>query len=489
MRGVHLLAAVLAMLLPVGAFAGHTYESTYGGSGDDVARAVLETQNGKYLLVGYSKSSGNETWDGYLVEVAPHGEQIWQKFVDLGGDEFFNDELQLSNSDYLLAGKIKAQGSDNTDALLVRTDSSGNVLWHKTYGGSENDAASAIAACPDGNFIFVGSTKSYGHGNYDVWVVKVNPSGDTLWTRTFGGTTEEEAQDVAVDASGNIYISARTFNPYAPDFYMLDLAPNASTHWIVSFGTGGWEEGFGVSLLGERAVFAGYLHVGGGRSHDMCAVCMKADGDTAWTGHYGTYKDEYAYAVTTTPNNNLVMVGEQRLYSGAQKDAVVVKITASGQQLWFKEFAHDKDEIFRDVMVTSDGYYVLVGFTNSFGHGGRDMYLVKTTPDGEVTSVASRSTSATPRAYSLLVNYPNPFNPSTHVRFELPRAQEVELVVKDVRGHTVKVLQRGKLAAGVHDVVWQGQDERGQTVSSGVYFCILRSGNRVLATHKMMLLK
>jgi len=489
MRGVRLLAAGLAMLLPVGAFAGHTYESTYGGSGDDVAHAVLETQNGKYLLVGYSKSSGNETWDGYLVEVAPHGEQIWQKFVDLGGDEFFSDGLQLSNGDLILVGQAQAPGADNRDVLIVRTDSTGQVQWSKMLGGSKNESAAGVAACPDGNFVLVGRTSSFGHGPSDVWVVKFTASGDTLWARTFGGNDRDEGRAVCVDSEGKITVSACSYYLGSPDVYMLKLEPNAATDWILTYGTSGWDEGYGLTLLNGLAVFAGYRYVGWGHGHDMLAVAVKANGDTAWTGHYGTNLDDYAYGATSTRDGHVLLVGERRASSSAQKDAVVAKIDNNGHQVWFKAFSHDKNEIFYDVKETSDGYYLFVGYTNSLGAGERDMYLVKASPDGEVTAVQNEPVAQSPSQFFLISNYPNPFNPSTHVRFELPRTQEVELVVKDVRGHTVKVLQRGKLAAGVHDVVWQGRDERDQTVPSGVYFCILRSGNRVLATHKMMLLK
>jgi len=489
MRGVRLLAAGLVMLLPVGAFAGHTYEATYGGSGDDVAHAVLETQNGKYLLVGSSKSSGNETWDGYLVEVAPHGEQIWQKFVDLGGDEFFSDALQLDNGDLILVGQAQVAGADNRDALIVRSDSSGQITWSKTLGGSKNDAATAVAACPDGNFVFVGTTSSFGHGPSDVWVVKFTASGDTVWARTFGGNDRDEGRAVCVDGQGKITVSACSYHLGSPDVYMLQLEPNAATNWILTYGTSGWDEGYGLTLVNGLAVFAGYRYVGWGHGHDMLAVAVKASGDTAWTGHYGTNLDDYAYGAATTRDGHILLVGEKRSSSSAPKDAVVAKIDSNGHQVWLKTFAHDNSEIFYDATETNDGYYLFVGYTNSLGAGQRDAYLVKASPEGEVTAVTTESPTELPTQFPLLSNYPNPFNPSTHVRFELPHTQEIELVVKDVRGHTVKVLARGKLSAGVHGVIWQGEDQSGRPVPSGVYFCVLRSNDRVLATRKMMLLK
>ena len=490
MRGVRTVTAALGLfLLPAWSFAGQTFEAAYGGSADDVARAVLETQNGNILLVGYSKSSGNGTWDGYLVEVTPRGKQVWQKFIDLGGDEYFADVLQLANGDLLLVGQAQAQGADNRDALLIRADSTGNLVWSKRIGGAEGDNAASLAACPDGNFVTVGSTRSFGHGDSDVWLIKFTADGDTLWTRTFGGTGHDEGRAVAVDGSGNIFISAMSHNPYSPDFYMLELAPNASTTWIRTYGTSGWDEGYGLTLLGDQAVFVGYRYVGAGRAHDMCAVSMKADGDTLWTGHYGTSLNEYAYGAATTHDGYLLLAGEQRVSGSSPKDAVAAKVDNSGHQVWLDLFSHDNSEIFYAAAETRSGYYLFVGFTNSFGNGGLDAYLVKTDANGVVTGVTSPSHQVVPAEFALRPNYPNPFNPETHIRYEVPKSCRVELVVLDVRGHLVRVLRQGTVSPGVYEAVWDGRDAQGQPVSSGVYVAQLRTGDRVVASRKMTLLK
>ncbi len=489
MRTVAALCLSILLLAANAARAGWTYEAAYGGSGDDVARAVLETLNGNYLLVGYSTSSGSGTADGCLIEVAPHSEQVWQKFVDLGGEEHFLDAVQLNNGDLIIVGNIIPQGSDKPDGLIVRCDSTGQVIWSRIYGGSESEDLRSVAADPTGNLVAVGTTASFGHGAQDVWVVKFNADGDTVWVRTFGGTNKDYGRDVVVDAHGNMAVSACSYFMGSPDVYMLYLQPNAATTWIRSFGTGGWDEGYGVTLLGEITVFVGYMFTGWSYSHDMLAVAMNASGDTVWTGHYGTVIDDYAYAAATTHDGYILLAGEKRLSQSRPRDAICAKIDAQGKQLWLKEFAHDGSEFFYDVMETRTGHYLFVGFTTSFGNGGQDFYLVKTDPDGGVTGIEANASFTVPEQIALLPNYPNPFNPSTHVRFELPREAHVVVRVKNLRGRVVRTLFSGSANAGSHDLLWDGRNELQQEVPSGLYICTLRVNGEAVATRKMLLVR
>ncbi len=477
---------MLLVLVPAFLWAGLTFQKTFGGLDADVAYGVAELPDGNYLIVGYTQSFNGVGLDGYMVKMSPHGTAIWEKTYDTGIYELFHGCAATSDGGAMIVGYQKLQENDPKDLLLVKINAQGAVQWSKTYGGSDNDSGWDIAPTPDGNFVISGTTASFGHGGKDVWVLKVDANGDTLWTATFGASGDDEGRACAVDASGHIYVSAKSYLLFSPDMYMIQVNPDGSTGWLKSISSSGWTEGYGVCVAGNEPVFAGYGYWGSGYSHDFFMVHLNAAGDTVCTFHGGGGDDDYAFSIYPTSDGGFIMAGKTFSMGGWVK-GMLIKVK-NGNAIWMEAYGGDDEDILWDVIETSDHFYLAVGSTESSGAGNSDVFVVKTDTAGQFSGIGAGNVPL-PRKYALKQNYPNPFNPTTYITFTLPTAQTARIDIYSALGQKIASLGNRFYAAGTHRVMWDGCDFRGRPLPSGVYFYRLVANGQVKATQKMVLMR
>ncbi|RLD17017.1 hypothetical protein DRI50_00415 [candidate division KSB1 bacterium] len=466
-------------ILPAFLLSAPTFQKTYGDTAKDVGYGVLELANDQYLLIGYTYSFGANGADGYLLKIDNSGNLLWQHNIDLGKDEFFRHGALTADGGILITGFTRTDENSPSDLLLVKVDSNGKLQWHKKYGGDKKDSGYDIKPTPDGNFVISGITSSFGAGGEDVWILKVNDNGDTVWTTTVGGAVNEAGRGCAVDASGNIFVSANTML-FAPDMYMIKLNPDGSSAWLESFASSGWTEGYDVCLSDGNAVFAGYGYWG---NHDMLMLEMSASGDTLLMEHAGLGGDDYAFAITPTSDKGFVMVGRSTSLGGGNK-GTMLKVNAAGQFQWQSAWGGDKDDMLWDVIETSDHCYLAVGFTNSFGQGKADVLVVKADTSGNTTGIENTQQTL-PADFWLAQNYPNPFNPTTTISYQINGSskQQVRLAVYDITGKLVAELVNAIQSPGKYQVRFNGQN-----LPSGVYVYRLTAG-KFSQSKKMILLK
>ncbi len=474
------LVFVSLFLLPSFLFSSTTFQKTFGDTAKDVGYGILQLPDNQYLIIGYTYSFGAKGMDGYLIDMDGSGKMLWQENIDLGGDEFLRHGVLLPDGDILLTGYSRADASSPTDLLLLKINHSGQVLWSKIYGGSGTDLGWDIQASPDGNYVVSGYTNSYGAGQYDVWILKIDSEGDTLWTALAGGTGDDEGRGCAVDGKGNIYVSAKSYSFFAPDMYMIKLHSDGSKAWLKSFSSTGWTEGYDVCIADSNAVFAGYGYWG---NHDMLLVDMNSSGDTLFTCHAGLSNDDYAFAISPTSDKGFVMVGRSTSFGGGNK-GMILKVDAQGKEQWQNAWGGDQEDMLWDVLETDDKGYLAVGFTKSFGQGDADVYVVKTDSAGNVTGIAP-SKQYVASGFMLEQNYPNPFNPTTTISYQINgnKRQYVHLAVYDISGKLIVNLAQGWQSAGKHHFRFNGQN-----LPSGIYVYQLSVG-KFSQSKKMVLLK
>jgi hypothetical protein len=160
------------------------WNQTYGGAGDDGAYSVIQITDGGYALGGYTNSTGAGRYDFWLVKTDVNGTMLWSHTYGDTGDEFGSAVVQTSDGGYALAGPTDSYGAGDFDFWLVKTDSSGNMQWNKTYGGSGDDEPYSLIPTSDGGFALAGFTRSFGVGIYDGWLVKTDASGSTVISKS-----------------------------------------------------------------------------------------------------------------------------------------------------------------------------------------------------------------------------------------------------------------------------------------------------------------
>ena len=180
---------LFVLLLVSLAHAQQTWTRTYGGTSDDEGYSVQQTTDGGYIVAGYTDSFGAGTTMSTSSRPMPPGIPSGPGPTAGTGSDYGYSVQQTSDGGYIVAGCTSSFGAGSGDVYLIKTNASGDTLWTRTYGGTGDDEGYSVQQTSDGGYIIAGYTDSFGAGDGDVYLIKTNASGDTLWTRTYGGTS------------------------------------------------------------------------------------------------------------------------------------------------------------------------------------------------------------------------------------------------------------------------------------------------------------
>ncbi len=287
-------------------------------------------------------------------------------------------------------------------------------VWMKAFGGSNYDVGKKIAMDRDGNYVVVGGTKSLGAGNYDYWILKIAPStGDTLWTRTYGGPLYDYAYSVAVDSSGYYVINGITqsFGNGYHDLWILKLNPaTGDTVWARTYGGASFDQGTDIMVDGNGYYVAiGHTRsFGTGGSYD--AWVLKLDpstGDTLWTATFGGSDYDRVFGITGDDSTYTVVGYEEspEINGDTFRQGWIFRIRSSdGSLKWMKSYGGNDYDVFSDVKIDGNGNLVVAGRTASFSAGSRDGWLLILDPQtGDTLRTRTLGGADDDRFYSVAV--------------------------------------------------------------------------------------
>ena len=310
---------------------GAEWSKTFGGTGTDGLVSVQQTSDGGYILAGCTDSYGAGSRDFWLVKTDSNGNKLWD--MTFGGTEcdVANSVQQTSDGGYILTGKTSSYGAGNEDFWLVKTDSNGSKQWDKTFGGTNSDEAASVQQTSDGGYILAGFTTSYGGGFSDFWLVKTDSDGNKEWDKTLGGSSYECAQSVQQTSDGG-YILAGCTDSYGAgsrDFWLVKTDSNGNKLWDMTFGGTECDVANSVQQTSDGGyILAGYTDPcgGGGGSCDIWLVKTDSDGDKEWDKTLGGSSHESAYSVQQTSDGGYILAGYTDSYGGGSCGAWLIKV-------------------------------------------------------------------------------------------------------------------------------------------------------------------
>ncbi len=400
--------------MPLSLHAQITFQRTYGGTEDDGGQSVVQTADGGYYVVGYTCTSGSSGADVFVIATDPSGEERWtQVFGGQPGNDYGYGVAMTANGDCLAAGYLMTGG--HADVALHGNTADGGQLWIQVIGGSSDDMAYSIARNTDGGFIVAGATYSFGAGPPNAYVLRTDSLGDTLWTRTFGGVDEDCAFSAQQTADSGFIICGTTYSYGAgqSDIYLIKTNAAGDTLWTRTHGGAQPEHGHSVRQTAD----SGYIICGttlsfGAGAADIWLVRTNANGDALWTRTFGGDTADLGHSVAQTADHGFILCGQTASFGAGNYDAWIIKTDSMGDTLWTRTFGGANDDVGYSVQQTTDGGYIMAGKTKSRGAGGEDFYLIKTDAEGHLAVAEPKADCARASTFSLSCK-PNPCRSST----------------------------------------------------------------------------
>jgi hypothetical protein len=396
-KNVFLFGVVLFVLLSfypiifVGAASG-MWDQTYGGVGIDGASAVVETSDGGFAIAGGTNSYGAGESDFWLIKTDGSGNTQWNRTY--GGQGFDGALAMVETSDggFAIAGETNSFGAGGYDFWLIKTDSSGNLVWNQKYGSIENDYASSLVETSDGGFAIAGGTNSYGAGKSDFWLIKTDGSGNTQWNRTYGSVENEYAYALAETSDGGFALAgfADTLGPSSVDFWLVKTDGTGNQQWNRTYGGSGYDGALALVVTSDGGfAIAGETNSGGAGQDDFLLVKTDGSGNTEWTQTYGGSGVDYTSGLVQTPDGGFALAGFTDSFGAGSFDFWLVKTDGAGNTQWNRTYGGTEWDIAASFIETSDGGFAIAGETNSFGAGNYDFWLVKTDEYGIIPEFSS----------------------------------------------------------------------------------------------------
>lgn len=295
---------------------------TFGGSKNESAQSIVKTQDGGYAILGHAQS---------------------------------ND------------GDIQNKTNESFDYWLLKFDSSDNLQWQKTYGGTDDDRGTDIIQTADNGFAILGSSKSNdgdvleNNGFEDFWISKLDASGNIVWEKSFGFAGADNGISLIQTNDGGYLLSG-----------VLDVSASGG-------------EGNSKSLTAKR-------HAGG----DYWVIKLNATGEKQWSRFFGGTFTDTSYDAIQVENNNYIIIGSSDSAdvditgNNGSYDFWILKVSESGALIWEKSFGGSQIDEARGIAMASDGNYVIVGDTRSNdtdvskNNGAADLWIIKIAPDGNL---------------------------------------------------------------------------------------------------------
>ena len=388
------------------------FVKTFGGTKNESANTIIKTNDGGYLVAGFTQSSDgditnklNDSFDFLLLKFDANNNLQWQNTFGGSDDDRASDVVESSDGGFVVLGASKSIDGDvsenngQQDYWLTKIDAFGNLLWQKTYGFSGADSGTSLIATNDGGYLLTGIldvTASGGAGNSratnskhaggDYWVIKVNNLGELQWSKYFGGTfTDTPFNLIETDINEYIIVGSSDSqdvditNPKGQyDFWVIKISNTGNLIWEKSFGGDQNEEAKGITKTND----GNYLIIGDTRSNnkdvtnnkgaaDLWLIKISPLGDLIWEKTIGGTSFDSGTSISNTLDNGFILCGNSRSSdmdvssNYGQNDAWIIKINVEGILEWQKSIGGSNFDFAHDVIQLNNETIICVGETSS----------------------------------------------------------------------------------------------------------------------------
>lgn len=357
------------------------WTKTFGGSNIDVGYCVQQTSDSGYVITGYTRSYGSMSGRNVLlIKTDKNGNQQWIKAYGGNADDEGYSVKQTTDGGYIIAGYTKSYGAGANDVYLVKTDASGNQLWDRIFGGTQDDYAYSVLQTSDGGFLLAGFSFSYGNGG-DILMIKTNSNGNLVWQKTIGGISSDGAMYMSPTSDGGYILTGWTLS-YGPgaigNAFLVKTDSLGNQQWYNYFGGTDADRGYAVQQTTDGGyILTGYTGSFGAGLYDLLLIKTDSLGNQKWMKTFGGTGRDYGNSIQQTTDGGFIILGYTLSFGAGNEDFYLIKTDANGNTEWFNTLGGIYSEVGYFVRQTNDGGLILVGHTLSFGAGLHDVWLIK----------------------------------------------------------------------------------------------------------------
>lgn len=304
------------------------WRSAYGGSNNDMGSMVLQTADGGYAIAGTTYPSGGSYSEAYLVKTDSSGNEDWEQTYGSDSDDWANAVQQTADGGYVLAGGKYDPDNGDMDAYLVKTDRSGVEQWGYRYGGHDDDWGSAVLQTADGGYLFAGGSYSYGSGDCDICIMKVDSTGGYAWGYIYGGTSDDWANSIQPSGDGGFIVTGGSLVDGKTKIFLIKITSSGATEWVKFYGESSYQEGMSVGKTSDGGyVIGGTVYDDSELVNRMVTTKTDASGNLQWAVTGNAAGNSYGYYARQTTDNGYVLAGTA--YAGNRAQACLIKLSAT----------------------------------------------------------------------------------------------------------------------------------------------------------------
>jgi hypothetical protein len=308
-----------------------SWQKTYGGSSFDYGGSIQETSDGGFIAAGHTDSYGAGGGDYWILKLDANGNVTWQKTYGGSDGEWSPSIQETSDGGFIVVGDTRSYGAGGGDYWILKLDANGNVTWQKTYGGSSIDSARSIKETSDGGFIVAGDTRSFGAGYGDYWILKLDANGNVTWQKTYGGSYLDVALSIQETFDGGFIVAGYTISYGVGDydFWILKLDANGDVAWQKTYG--GYQRDTALSIQETSDggfISAGYTDKWG--VNNCWILKLDANGNVTWQKIYNGSSHDYAKSIQETSDGGFIVAGDTKSFGAGENDFWILKLDASG---------------------------------------------------------------------------------------------------------------------------------------------------------------
>ncbi len=360
-----------------------SYVMAWGGkTGDDRAAAITASTDGGYVIAGYAQSFSG----AFIAKYTSSGVLSWNRIWGSTGGSI-KSIATSSDGCYIVTGVTNNFGAGNIDAFIVKFDSTGSLLWSKTWGGTGDDGANAVIVVKDGGYVISGETRSFGSGSRDIFYAKFTVDGELSWSKTWGGSSHEYVGSLASTDDGGFVVAGKTSSyqdTISGDAFLAKFTSDGTLSWNKTWGGYSADSANRVIITADGGyVIAGQTYSFGAGGYDAFLAKFTSDGTLLWNKTWGGSSFDVVNGITAATDGGYVIVGWTTLGAGVY-DAFLVKFSSDGNLSWNKTFGGSSSDYGNDIITLPDGGYIVAGETANYGAGNYDALIAKYKSDGDI---------------------------------------------------------------------------------------------------------